>query len=229
MKLNVIKLGLIEYKEALELQFKIQKLVQLNELEHTMLLLEHPPVITIGVNGRKNNNILADKDFLKSQGVDVFESDRGGDVTYHGPGQIVGYPILNLNYLGKDVKDYARKLEAIFIEIMDKEYGINVHINPGFPGVWVGNDKITAIGCSVKRWVTMHGFAFNVNTNLDHFRWINPCGFTDRGVTSLQKLLGLPQDIKSIEDIIIKYSAELFNLDTELSTLQKLNLFSSTI
>lgn len=215
MKLSVVKLGLIEYQTALDLQLKINKLSQQEKIENILLLLEHPPVITIGVNGRNNNNILVNKEFLKVSGVGIHESNRGGDVTYHGPGQIVGYPIMNLNYLGKDIKEYVRRLEEVSMRLLVEEYGVSSNRKPGHPGIWIGNDKITAIGCSAKRWVTMHGFAFNVNTNLEHFKWINPCGFTDKGVTSLQEQLGFWQDMEIAVNHMIKHFVALFHKDYE--------------
>lgn len=215
MRLSVVKLGLIEYQAALDLQLKLLKLSQQEKIEDILLLLEHPPVLTVGING-KDNNILMNEDILDKMGVSVFHSNRGGDVTYHGPGQIVGYPILNLNHFGKDVKDYVRCLEETTISLMKDEYGLVADRKPGFPGVWVGNDKITAIGCAVKRWVTMHGFALNVNTNLEHFKWINPCGFTDKGVTSLEKLLGQSQDIDIVMKHIMKHFAALFHVEPEM-------------
>lgn len=215
MKLSIIKLGLIEYQVALDLQLKILKLSQQEAIGNVLLLLEHPPVLTIGING-KDNNILINEDALCEMGVAVFRSNRGGDVTYHGPGQVVAYPIMNLNNFGKDVKDYVRLLEETSIRLMKEEYGLNADRKTGFPGVWVGNDKITAIGCAVKRWVTMHGFAFNVNTNLEHFKWINPCGFTDKGVTSLEKLLGGSQDMDMVTNYIIKHFTNLFNMEPEM-------------
>jgi len=215
MRLSVVKLGSIEYQKALDLQLKLLKLSQQEAIEDLLLLLEHPPVLTVGING-KDNNILIDEDILGKMGVSVFHSNRGGDVTYHGPGQIVGYPILNLNHFGKDVKDYVRRLEETTIMVMKDEYGLKADRKPGFPGVWVGNDKITAIGCAVKRWVTMHGFALNVNTNLEHFRWINPCGFTDKGVTSLERLLGKPQDIDIVMNQVMKHFAALFHIEPEV-------------
>lgn len=215
MKLNVVKLGLIEYQTALDLQLKVQKLRQQELIEDVIFLLEHPPVITIGAGG-KEANILVDKVFLALAGVNVYHTSRGGDVTYHGPGQIVGYPILNLNNHGKDVKSYVRKLEETFIQLLGKEFGLTAERNPAYPGVWVGNDKITALGCSVKKWVTMHGFAFNINTNLEHFKWINPCGITDKGVTSLEKLLGSPQNIDTLMQLVIKYFSALFDFEPEI-------------
>lgn len=219
-KLTTVKLGLIEYGKALDLQFKIQKLVMLGRLGHVLLILEHPPVITLG-SGAKPGNILAAPELLKAKGVDVFQTSRGGDVTYHGPGQIVGYPILNLNEIGKDVKGYVRKLEESIIRLLKSEYGIDSGRNPGFPGVWVGNDKITAIGCSAKHWVTMHGFAFNINTDMDGFALILPCGLVGKGVTSLKKITGTEQDMQENIDLVIKYFCEVFGLDTEAADPQK--------
>jgi lipoyl(octanoyl) transferase len=215
MKLNIVKLGLIEYQTALDLQLKILKLVQQEAIYDVLLLLEHPPVLTIGING-KENNILVNEDALGAMGVSVIHTNRGGDVTYHGPGQVVAYPILNLNHFNKDVKDYVRLLEETSISLLREEYSLNADRKLGFPGVWVGNDKITAIGCAVKRWVTMHGFAFNVNTNLEHFKWINPCGFTDKGATSLEKLHGESQDMDRVEGLIIKHFTAIFDVEPEI-------------
>lgn len=204
MLLNLIKLGQIEYPAALDLQLQLLKLRQLDKIEDTLLLLEHPPVITVGTAG-KDGNILADEEILNSMGVTVHHISRGGDVTYHGPGQLVGYPILNLKQQDKDVKIFFRRLEDTFIELLKQEYGIDAGRDPKYPGVWVGNEKITALGCAVKRWVTMHGFAFNINTNLEHFRWINPCGILDKGVTSLQKILGQAQNMEQITELTAEY------------------------
>ncbi|MCJ7688399.1 MAG: lipoyl(octanoyl) transferase LipB [Clostridiaceae bacterium] len=215
MNLSVVKLGLIEYKEAYDLQMKILKLSQQEAIGNVLLILDHPPVLTVGING-KDKNILVKEDVLHEMGVSVFRSNRGGDVTYHGPGQVVAYPIINLNHFGKDVKNYVRLLEENSIGLMKEEYGLSADRKPGFPGVWVGNNKITAIGCAVKRWVTMHGFALNVNTNLEHFKLINPCGFTDKGVTSLEKLLGESQDIDIVINHIIKHFTDLFSMKPQI-------------
>ena len=218
-KLTTVKLGLIGYEEALDLQMKTQRLVSLEKLGHVLLILEHPPVITMGARA-KHENILADPELLKAKGIDIFESSRGGDVTYHGPGQIVGYPILNLNYLGKDVKQYVRNLEEVSIRLLKSEYGIDSGRSEGFPGVWIGNSKITAIGCSVKRWVTLHGFAFNVNTSMDGFALIHPCGFVDKGVTSLKNITGVSQDMEKNMDLVIKFFCKTFDLECKAVDLQ---------
>lgn len=219
-KLITVNLGLIGYEDALDLQIKIQKLVTLNKFDHVLLILEHKPVITLG-SAANLSNILADPEFLKEKGVEVFQSTRGGDVTYHGPGQIVGYPILNLNDLGRDAKEHVRKIEEMPIRMLKAEYGITAGRISGLPGVWVGNDKIMAIGCSVKHWVTMHGFALNINTDMNGFRLINPCGILDRGVTSLKNLLGGQQDMERNKDLVIKYFCEVYGLDGQAADLQR--------
>jgi lipoyl(octanoyl) transferase len=210
MKLNILQPGRLDYKEALDLQEKMMLLRQQNEIPDTLILLEHPPVLTLGRRG-EYENILLSKDVLEAQGVKIYEVSRGGDVTYHGPGQIVGYPIRDLSPMGKDIKEYVYKIEEVFIRLLLNEFGIKADRDEKkYTGVWVGNEKITAIGVAVKRWVTMHGFAFNVNTDLSHFHWINPCGITDKGVTSVQKLLGKEMDFAKMNELVIKYFCEVF-------------------
>ncbi|MBZ4654567.1 MAG: Octanoyltransferase [Peptococcaceae bacterium] len=221
MKLLVAILGKMDYKEALSIQERLLKLRQQGLIEDTLLLLEHPPVLTMGVRSNRAN-ILTPEEVLKAQGVNIYEVNRGGDVTYHGPGQIVGYPILDLKKHGRDIPDFFRKIEETFIQLLKEEYGITAGRNSKYPGVWVGDEKITAIGCAVKRWVTMHGFAFNVNTQLEHFLWINPCGITDKGVTSLQKILGYPQDLNKVNEQVARYLCKIFNLQPKIIDKQKL-------
>lgn len=222
MKLNVVRLGKMNYKEALDIQERLLSLRQQNGVEDTLLLVEHPPVLTIGRRG-KQSNIIVPPELLNSSGICVYEVSRGGDVTYHGPGQIVGYPIVDLNNHGKDIKEFVWKIEEIFIRLLENEYKIRAHREEKvYTGVWVGNEKITAIGIAVKRWVTMHGFAFNVNTNLDHFKWIIPCGITDKGVTSLQKLTGHLQDFDRLNELVIKYFCEVFGYQPEVKDVKEL-------
>lgn len=221
MKVQVALLGLIDYKEALDIQKKLLELRQSGKTEDTMLLLEHTPVLTVGVSG-SHSNILIPEQELKSRGVSIYEANRGGDVTYHGPGQIVGYPILDLNNHGKDVRQFVRNIEEIFIQLLKEEYDITAGRVPKYTGVWVGDEKITAIGFSMKRWVSMHGFAFNVNTDLEHFKWINPCGITDKGVTSLQKILGHTLDMNEVMEQVIKYFCQIFNVQYEIIDKQQL-------
>jgi lipoyl(octanoyl) transferase len=216
-------IGRIEYQEALDLQTKLSLLKQRKMIPDTLLLLEHPPVLTIGKSGSKAN-ILVSGPMLESLSVPVFEINRGGDVTYHGPGQIVGYMIMDIQENSLGIKEMVWKIEEIFIRLLKDEYQIDAHREDGrYTGVWVGDQKITAIGIGVKHWVTTHGFAFNVNTNLEHFNWINPCGITDKGVTSLQKLLGHPLDLQAINEQVMKYFGEVFTLKTNL--ISKAELF----
>ncbi|MBC7342939.1 MAG: lipoyl(octanoyl) transferase LipB [Clostridia bacterium] len=195
--LRVEKLGRIGYLEAMAYQEKLVALRRQGEIPDTLLLLEHPPVFTIGRGGGWDN-IRCGKDILAREGIQIYETSRGGNITYHGPGQLVGYPIIDLSQRGKDLQGYLRSLEEILIRTLQpylKPLGLEAQRLPGYTGVWVGNEKIAAIGVAVKGWVTMHGFALNVNTNLEHFKLINPCGL-DRPVTSLASLLhkGIPMD-----------------------------------
>lgn len=206
MNLEIIKLGRMDYREALELQTQLWQKVSSGEGHDTLLLVEHPPVITLGVRGMHEHILLPEEERIRL-GVSTVQVSRGGDVTYHGPGQIVGYPIMNLNRWGRDIHDFVGRIENTMITLLNDDYGI--HAERGdktYTGVWVGTEKITAIGIQVKKWTTMHGFAFNVNTDLSHFQWIVPCGLSDRGVTSLEKLTGRRQDM----DKLFHRTAEVF-------------------
>ena len=212
VRLNIIKLGVIFYSQALEIQCKLLEKRQKGEIDNTLLLLEHPAVLTLGTRGQYNNIYLS-SDELKSQGIEVFEVNRGGDVTYHGPGQIVGYPIFDLRDIGKDIHLFVRKMEQSIINLLKQEYGIDAYEETDkFTGVWVNDKKITAIGISVKKWVTMHGFAFNINTNLEHFNWINPCGLS-KGVTSLEQLIGRKEDIQLVYEKVEQYFTKEFGCE----------------
>lgn len=212
MKLDVIKTGNIHYKKAYNKQLELLEKRKNNEIDDTLLLVEHPPVFTIGTSGT-SDNITVSKEFLESSGIEVFETNRGGDITYHGPGQIVGYPILNLKEHKKDLHWLLRSYEEVFIRLLKKEYDINAKRIKGLTGVWVGDEKITAIGVGVRHWITYHGFAFNINPNLEHFSYIIPCGILDKGVTSLKKILGYEVEQKEAVEKVIKYFAEVFNME----------------
>lgn len=216
MKINIIDLGRLEYKKALEIQEDLLLKRQNGETCDQLLLVEHPAVLTLGARG-EYSNIIMPEEFLKSKGIDVFEVNRGGDVTYHGPGQVVGYPIVDLKNFERDVKQFVFNIEEVFIRLLKDEYGITAfREEQKYTGVWVLDNKITAIGIAVKKWVTMHGFAFNVNTNLEHFKYINPCGITDKGVTSLEKLTGEKQDFEAVKKLVIKYFMEVFGYMKEM-------------
>jgi lipoyl(octanoyl) transferase len=196
----VTRLGLIGYEAALDLQRELVERRKRGEIPDQLLLLEHPDVITLGVKTRSDRtHVLASEETLAAQGVSLFETGRGGDVTYHGPGQLVGYPILDLNPDRRDVHRYVRDLEEVLIRAV-AGFGITAGRVPGLTGIWVGppdqQAKLAAIGVRISRWVTSHGFALNVNTNLSRFGLIVPCGIADKGVTSLEVLLGrrIPMD-----------------------------------
>src|SRR5436190_5299286 len=210
---EIRRLGVVPYADALALQRQLVDERREGRIGDVLLLLEHPHVLTLGVRGDGGRaNILATEDALASRGIEVHETGRGGDITYHGPGQIVGYPIIDLNPDRRDVHRYVRDLETVLI-LTAADYGVAAGRIEGLTGVWVGNEKLAAIGVRIARWVTSHGFAFNVNTDLAHFDLIVPCGIADRGVTSLARLLGRPPNTAEVENRIIEHFANVFELN----------------
>jgi lipoyl(octanoyl) transferase len=190
--INVLYLGLVDYPTALDLQRTVVHLVKEGRIGHTLLLLEHPPVITLGRNAAEQN-VVASRDFLVSKGIELHETDRGGDVTFHGPGQLVGYPIFDLRGFTPKIGavEFVRKVEETLIRSCG-DLGVVTQRIAGMTGVWTeGQAKIGAIGIHISRGVTSHGFALNVNTNLDYFKLIVPCGIADKPVTSLERELAL--------------------------------------
>lgn len=166
--------------------------------DHFLFFVEHPPVYTLGKSGTEEN-LLVSNEYLQKAGVEFFKSNRGGDITFHGPGQIVGYPILDLDQMYTDIHRYLREIEEMVIDTL-AEFGIpNGGRKQGLTGVWIGEEKICAIGVRTSRWVTMHGFALNVNTDLQYFNWIVPCGISDKAVTSMQKILGHEVEIDAVK------------------------------
>lgn len=203
--LNLLLLKNGDYHQTYRLQqHLVQKRID-EQLEDTLILVEHPPVITIG-RGGSLENLLLSNDQLKKEGIEVLEMDRGGDITYHGPGQLVGYPILDLKNHQQDLHWVLRSYEQIFIELLSI-YGLQGERLKGFSGVWVFKEKIMAVGIGVKRWVTFHGFSFNLDPTLAHFQYIIPCGIKDKGVTSLRRLLG---DITPNQEEVIETLVEIF-------------------
>ena len=182
-KCEVAELGRVDYRRALELQREAVARRKQGAVCDQLLLLEHPHVITLGRNGHMEN-LLADEQILDRAGISLYPTDRGGDITYHGPGQLVGYPILDLREWKRDVGAYVRGLEQVLIDTLS-DYGIEAGRIPGLTGVWVEGRKIAAIGVHISRWVTSHGFALNVNTDLSYFQYIVPCGLPDSEVTSV--------------------------------------------
>jgi lipoyl(octanoyl) transferase len=210
--LDVRRLGRVPYAEALDLQRSLVDERRAGRITDTLLLVEHPHVLTLGVRGDGGrSHILASADTLAARGVAVHETGRGGDITYHGPGQIVGYPIIDLKPDRCDVHRYVRDLEDVLMRTAS-DYGIGAHRVEGLTGVWIGQDKLAAIGVRIARWITSHGFAFNVATDLDYFGLIVPCGIADRGVTSLDRLLGRPVELADVQERIVSHFRNVFSL-----------------
>jgi lipoyl(octanoyl) transferase len=209
-QLEVRRLGLVGYGEALALQQELVEARRADRIPDVLLLLEHSPVITLGVRSDISRaNVVATGERLAELGVAIHETGRGGDVTYHGPGQVVGYPIMDLRPDRCDVHRYVRDLEDVMIRTC-AGYGVSAGRMSGMTGTWIGAEKIGAIGVRISRWITSHGFAFNVATNLDHFTLIVPCGIADRGVTSLEKATGRSSPLPDVEDAIIRHFSEVF-------------------
>ncbi len=206
---NAMMLGLIGYADALALQQEAVERLRSGEDPEQLFLLEHNHVFTLG-RGASRANILADSHQLQLNSIEVHETGRGGDVTYHGPGQLVGYPIINLKPDRCDVHRYVRDLEEVLIRTI-ADFGVTAERIKGLTGVWVGNEKVAAIGVRIARWITSHGFALNVNTDLNYFRMIIPCGITDKGVTSLSKLLGQSLDMREVANVVTTHFTDVFD------------------
>ncbi len=208
--LQVQYLGRLEYNFALNLQRELAEKRKAGDIEDTLLLLEHDPVVTVGRNGGRES-VLGSADLFKKNGVSLLESDRGGDATYHGPGQLVGYVIMDLRPDRKDLRRYVRTLEEVMIRTV-ADYGLSAGRVADAPGAWLTEPdrKIGAIGARVSRWVTHHGFALNVNTNLAHFDLIVPCGIPDKGVTSMARELGRRFSMVDVMEGVVRHMAQLF-------------------
>ena len=192
---NILDLGLSDFNDTWELQKKLQTKRILNEIEDHFLLVEHPPVYTLGKNAPKEHLL----DLIKD--VSVVQTDRGGNITFHGPGQLVGYPILDLNHYKRSITWYMRKLEQLIIDILD-DYGIIAKRKKGLTGVWVKDEKIAALGVRISKWVTMHGLSININPDLKYYNSIIPCGIEDYGITSMAQIMG--DEVPSMDEIKLK-------------------------
>jgi lipoyl(octanoyl) transferase len=225
---HIVDLGLMGYREAWALQKRVVAARKAGAIEDVLLLCEHPHVITQGRSG-KREHLLVSEHVLKQKGVEFHATDRGGDITYHGPGQIMGYPIFNLGVIRRDVVWYVRMLEEAMMRAT-AEFGIAAERVTGKTGIWVKNknteEKLAAIGVHISRWVTSHGFAYNVSTDLRYFDLIVPCGIADRKATSLEKLLGRPVETKEVALRIANYLGEAFGLEmkeaSRIELLEKL-------
>jgi lipoate-protein ligase B len=218
-QLFVVNLGRTRYAETWELQKKIFSARQEHRIGDILLLTEHDPVFTLG-KAADENHLLATSEELNEKKIDMFWIDRGGDVTFHGPGQIVGYPIIDLNLHYNDIHRYLRDLEQMIIDVL-REYGVVGEREKEFTGVWVKHDKIAALGVKVSKWVTMHGFALNVNTDLSFFDRIIPCGIFHKGVTSLTSVLGKSVELADVQDRLIDSFAKIFLFEIKhISTVE---------
>jgi lipoate-protein ligase B len=209
-----IDAGSIDYRTAWDIQKEVLKKRIAGEIPDTLLLLEHPNTYTLGKTADKLH-LIGNERFLKEHNISIFEIDRGGDITYHGPGQIVGYPIIHLSDWEQDAHKYLRALEEVIIRVCS-EYNIEAGRNTEYTGVWVDDAKIAAIGIKISRWVTMHGFAFNINTDLNLFNGIIPCGIQGKPVISLEKILGKKINVDEVKKKIRRHFVDIFRYDEEL-------------
>jgi lipoyl(octanoyl) transferase len=214
--LVVRRLGRVPYGEGLALQERLVAERQMGRIADQLLLLEHDPVFTLGRSARAEN-VLFPAEALRARGFEVFDTGRGGDVTYHGPGQLVGYPILDLSPDRRDVHRYVRDLEEVMLRTC-ADYGVEAGRIAGLTGAWVGREKIGAIGVRLSRWVTSHGFALNVSTDLAPFDLIVPCGIRDKGVTSLERLLGKPVALDEVMDRLLGHFAAVYEREPRAAT-----------
>ncbi len=209
--LDYYDLELIDYREAWDLQKEVFKKRLDNEINDTLFLLEHPHTYTLGKSADRKN-LTGSEDYLAENKISVYDIDRGGDITYHGPGQIVGYPIIDLKLWKEDTHKYLRALEEVLIKTC-ADYGLNADRNPKYTGVWIEDRKIAAIGIKISKWITMHGFAFNVKTNLSYYGGIIPCGISEKGVTSLESELELVLSLNEVKEKIINNFKDVFSYD----------------
>lgn len=214
-------IGLTQFDDAWKLQKAIHLYKQKNRSEDIILTTEHSPVYTLGKSGDRNHLLLKEEQ-LKANKISYYEIDRGGDITYHGPGQLVLYPIFDLNNYYKDIHRFMRDLEEAIILTL-AQYGIKGHREEEFTGVWVGNEKICAIGIKVSHWITMHGLAFNINNDLSYFDNIIPCGIFHKGVTSIKNIIGHETDFNNASEILLNNLASIFKIKIRNVSKEELN------
>jgi lipoate-protein ligase B len=209
-RFKALRLGMVDYQKALDLQLSLIEKRRKEEIEDVLLLLEHPPTFTMGSSG-KTEHLLKSQDELKRRGIHFEIISRGGDITYHGPGQLVGYPILDLDWFDRDIHQYLRNIEETIIRALG-DFKIKAERIKGFTGVWVNQEKIASIGVGIKKWITYHGFALNVNTDLSYFDMMVPCGIPNVKMTSMKQLLGNRNNLKMahVETSIINSFSKVF-------------------
>jgi lipoate-protein ligase B len=217
--LKILDLGTKSYKEVWDLQKKIHEQRVDSSIPNTLILVEHNPVITMGKSGH-DGNVLFPLDSLKEKGLEYYQIERGGDVTYHGPGQLVGYPIFNVRDGLAGIKPFINGIEEAIIATL-KDFGIRAHRKEKMIGVWTDKGKICSIGVAVKRWVSFHGFALNVNTDLTYFDLIVPCGLKNVEMTSMQQILGKPVSMDEVKRSVVQNFGEIFSQDAIEVCLEK--------
>lgn len=208
-----IDLGRTHFREAWDIQKKLVALRAEKRIPDCLLLTEHEPVITMG-RATQPKNLLCSRDYLQAHGIDLFAIERGGDITFHGPGQLIAYPIIDLTNRDRDLHRYLRDLENLIVAALS-DLGLQAEVKKGLTGVWVKDHKLAAIGVAVSRWITYHGLALNVNTDLDYFRLINPCGITQYPVGSVMGMLGREIDISVVSDLIADNFTRIFGCEIE--------------
>lgn len=217
----IYDLGTVDYQEALQIQHRLASIVS-QGLFDMLLLLEHSPCLTIG-RFKGSEDMIASQEMLASEGMSIFQTDRGGGITYHGPGQLVGYPILNLRKNKLSIPQYIWKLEEVIIKTLS-DLGMHGRRLPKYPGVWVAEEKVCSIGLRIIQGVAIHGFALNVNPNLCHFQFIHPCGITDKKITSISKLLGCEVKSENIKEDLLQALCDVFGFRLEVGDMQKLSV-----
>jgi lipoate-protein ligase B len=218
--MNWVDMGLVPYGQALELQHRLVAAQKNGAGGDALLLLQHPAVLTLGRRANAGN-IIATQAELARERIEIFNVERGGDVTYHGPGQLVGYPIFNLRHFRKDVSWFVESMAEVLVRTL-AEYGVHGQYRRDMPGVWVGDNKIVAIGVRIESWITYHGFAFNVNTDMRHWQLIVPCGIADKGVTSLSDVLGHTVTTDDVVPVVARYFGEVFGVEMTQRQLAEL-------
>jgi len=226
-RLLVCRAGVLEYRAAWDLQRAVAARIAAGLSPDTLLLLEHPPTYTCGPLAGPRHLLVPEAE-LRRRGAVLIATDRGGDFTYHGPGQVVGYPLLNLRRRGGDLHCYLAALETALIRAVAR-WGVAAQREPGLPGIWVGNEKLAAIGIKISRGVSLHGFALNVNTDLAWFDLIVPCGLRERGVTSLQRLTGRPVPLEQVLDALEEAFGAVFGTQTERVSLDTLRAAAAPV
>lgn len=212
-KLNIINCGQRDYDRVHQLQLNILKQVQDGKLDDTLILVEHPAVITTGRHSDEKN-VLFSETLLNERGIALRKVERGGDATYHGPGQLVGYPIFDIKRRhNRSVKAFVNNLEQLIIDYLDEKHQLNATRHPANAGVWLGDSKICALGLAIKQGVTFHGFALNVSTDLSHYQYIVPCGLSHLGVTSIAEQLGTAPSLEQVSHVLIRYFQRLYRFD----------------